>query len=378
MIIPVFRPTDEELLIHYLERKCKHLSLPCNVVFESQIYRVGDKRHGRFSPEMTRGQNVPSMFSQDDEGGVIGSKRTLCFRINNESGVIDEEGERKGHWIMHEYSLGDGKSPAGKGECLLCRIRRLDKDPKKSVMKAKNVEAGSVDDNVAVQKPAKRARTELVPEQRTDCDIAAEPETEVVLISEDLFVQEPGFMMSGDPNDLMFDLEEFKALLEGEKQGSYRHCDSAAPVRSDHIAVISNTKEQQEQQQGFLLARDAFGNISSTNQVVPSGLASESFVDDWMQYVSPELIGCVAENFSNTEILLSAELLPRYQESNRWYQESNRLLPPNFRFDATIEPSPICSVSNNMHVQLDPETISALKNMPWPNNCFPDMGMGVR
>ncbi|KAG5527885.1 hypothetical protein RHGRI_028722 [Rhododendron griersonianum] len=43
----------------------------------------------------------------------------------------------------------DGKSPAGKGEYLLCRIRRVDKYPKKSKRKAKNVEAGSVDDDVA-------------------------------------------------------------------------------------------------------------------------------------------------------------------------------------------------------------------------------------
>ncbi|KAI8534388.1 hypothetical protein RHMOL_Rhmol10G0085700 [Rhododendron molle] len=419
MIIPtgyVFGPTDEELLIHYLERKCKHLSLPCNVVFERQIYGVGDKApwqiftkddpwtdltvyvFTRLIKVTKNGERVARTagcgtwhgetgleYVRDDEGCVIGSKKTLCFRINNEPGVIDEEGERKGHWIMHEYSLGDGKSPAGKGEYVLCRIRRVDKDPKKSVRKAKNVEAGSVDDDVAVQKPAKRARTELVPEQKTYCDIAAEPETEVAPLSEDLFVQEPGFMMSGNPNDLMFDLEEFKALLEGEKQGSYRHCDSAAPVRSDHTTVISKTnfnlaakyfeepepevEEQQEQQQGFLLDRDAFGNISSTNQVVPSGLASESFVDDWMQYLSPELIGCVAENLSNMEILLSAELLPRYQESNR-------LLPPNSRFDATKEPSPICSVSNNMHVQLDHETIPVLKNMTWPNNCFPRHGYG--
>ncbi|KAF7143393.1 hypothetical protein RHSIM_Rhsim05G0100600 [Rhododendron simsii] len=36
-----------------------------------------------------------------------------------------------------------------------------------------------------------------------------------------------------------------------------------------------------------------------------------------------------------------------------------------------MEPSPICSVSSNMHVQQDPETIWLLKNMPWPENSVP-------
>ncbi|XP_058185607.1 uncharacterized protein LOC131302830 [Rhododendron vialii] len=484
MIIPtgyVFRPTDEELLIHYLDRKCKHLSLPCNVVFERQIYGVGDKAPWQiFTKDDPWTENTVYVYTRlikvtkngdrvartagcgtwhaetglecvtDDEGGVIGSKKTLCFRINNEPGVIDEEGERRGHWIMHEYSLGDGKSSAGKGEYVLCRIRRVDKDPKKSVSKAKNVEAGSVDDDVAVPKPAKRAyslegsksstgkgesvlckikrnasrftkksvrkaknvsvrnaknveagsvdddvvvrkppkraRTEFVPEQKLDCDIAAELETEVVPLSEDLFVQELDNMTGGDPN-LMFDLEEFVALLEEDRQGSYspRHCNSAAPVRSDHTTAISNPnfniaakyfeelEPVVEQQQGFPLDFDAFGNISSTTEVVPSGLASvpemaqppKSFDDEWNQYLSPKLIECWGENISNTEISVSAEVLPRYQESNRF-------LPPHSGFDATTEPpSLISSVSNNMHVQLEPETIEGLKNMSWSLDSFP-------
>ncbi|KAI8534390.1 hypothetical protein RHMOL_Rhmol10G0085900 [Rhododendron molle] len=475
MIIPtgyVFGPTDEELLIHYLERKCKHLSLPSNVVFERQIYGVGDKAPWQiFTKDDPWTENTVYVFTRlikvtkngervartagcgtwhgetgleyvkDDEGCVIGSKKTLCFRINNESGVIDEEGERKGHWIMHEYSLGDGKNPAGKGEYVLCRIRRVDKDPKKSVKKANNVEAGSVDDEVAVPKPAKRARKEyslegsksstgkgeyvLCKKKRNDsrftkksvrkaknveagsvdddvvvrkpakraraefeldCDIAAEQETEVVPLSEDLFVQEPGNMTGGDPN-LMFDLEEFVALLEEEKQGSYspRHCNSAAPVRSglrEARKLLSNPnfniaakyfeelEPVVEQQQGFPLDCDAFGNISSTTEVVPSGLASvpemaqppKSFEDEWNQYLSLE---CWGENLSNTELLVSAEGLPRYQESNRF-------LPPNSWFDATTEPpSLISSVSNNMHVQLDPETIEGLKNLSWSLDSFP-------
>ncbi|KAF7129171.1 hypothetical protein RHSIM_Rhsim10G0150600 [Rhododendron simsii] len=106
--------------IYYLDRKCKHLSLPCNVVFERQIYRVGDKAPWQIFTKDDPWTENTVYVSQDDEGGVIGSKKTLCFRINNESGVRDDEGERRGHWIMHEYSLEGSKSSTRKGEYVLC------------------------------------------------------------------------------------------------------------------------------------------------------------------------------------------------------------------------------------------------------------------
>lgn len=89
-----------------------------------------------------------------------------------------------------------------------------------------------------------------------------------------------------------------------------------------------------------------------------------------MEYLSPKLIDqCFPENPSNTEILLSVELFPRFEESNRF-------LLPKSGFYAIKEPWPVCSGSNNMHVELDPKTIEGLKNMSWPTNCFPQHGYG--
>ncbi|KAF7127419.1 hypothetical protein RHSIM_Rhsim11G0116300 [Rhododendron simsii] len=47
MSVPVgykFRPTDQELVIDYLRRKSKGAeALPCDVVFEREIYGTGNK-----------------------------------------------------------------------------------------------------------------------------------------------------------------------------------------------------------------------------------------------------------------------------------------------------------------------------------------------
>ncbi|KAG5554558.1 hypothetical protein RHGRI_012199 [Rhododendron griersonianum] len=45
----------------------------------------------------------------DNEGCVIGNKRTLCFEITDESGAMDKS-MNGGHWIMHEDSLPLGKA----------------------------------------------------------------------------------------------------------------------------------------------------------------------------------------------------------------------------------------------------------------------------
>ncbi|KAI8561193.1 hypothetical protein RHMOL_Rhmol04G0319100 [Rhododendron molle] len=65
---------------------------------------------------------------------------------------------------MHEYSLPDGNAMAGKGECVLCRIKRNDsRDTKLSPRKRKNAEAATTDhDDLAVPKPAKRIRTKCL------------------------------------------------------------------------------------------------------------------------------------------------------------------------------------------------------------------------
>ncbi|KAF7151030.1 hypothetical protein RHSIM_Rhsim02G0204400 [Rhododendron simsii] len=39
----LFRPTDQELLLKYLDKKCTNEALPCGVVIDCEIYGAGDK-----------------------------------------------------------------------------------------------------------------------------------------------------------------------------------------------------------------------------------------------------------------------------------------------------------------------------------------------
>ncbi|KAG5554566.1 hypothetical protein RHGRI_012207 [Rhododendron griersonianum] len=352
MTIPigyVFRPTDEELLVDYLEKKATGQPLPCDVVIEREMYGAGDKapwqiftdkdpweicktedNKGKVKTEGTiyvfttlikarknsdriaRKSRIARTAScgtwhgetaleqvLDDEGCVIGNKRTLCFEITDESGAMDKS-VNGGHWIMHEYSLPD------------------------------------------VAKPAKRVRTESV---QMECENVVAPETEVVPFSEELVVQDQSFVMSGNPNEFNFTLEDFDEALEylGEK-----------------VSV-----EEQQESLGFDYYYDDFGNISLTTEVDPSDLALASSVpvpiktseDYGQRCLNPSHIS--AQNLQNAENLCSVD------------QESDFFLAPITKFHSTTGPSPICSVSSNMHVQQDPETIWLLRNMPWPENSVP-------
>ncbi|KAI8561189.1 hypothetical protein RHMOL_Rhmol04G0318700 [Rhododendron molle] len=364
MTIPigyVFRPTDEELLEDYLEKKATGQPLPCDVVIEREMYGAGDKapwqvftdkdpweicktedNKGKVKTEGTiyvfttlikarkNGDRIAgksriartagcgtwhgeTALEQvlDDEGCVIGNKRTLCFEITDESGAKDKS-VNGGHWIMHEYSLPDGNAMAGKGEYVLCRIKRNDsRDTKISLRKRKNVEAATTDDDdLVVPKPAKRARTES--EFRNECN---------------------------------FPLEDFDEVLTylGEQVSA----------------------EEQKESLGFYYDYDDFSNISLTTEVDPSGLALASSVpvpietseNYGQRCLNPSHIS--AQNLQNAESLCSGD------------QESDFFLAPITKFHATTEPSPICSVSSNMDVQQNPETIWLLKNMPWPENSIP-------
>ncbi|KAG5554562.1 hypothetical protein RHGRI_012203 [Rhododendron griersonianum] len=390
MTIPigyVFRPTDEELLVDYLEKKATGQPLPCDVVIEREMYGAGDKapwqiftdkdpweicktedNKGKVKTEGTifvfttlikvrknsdriartagcgtwHGETALEQVL-DDEGCVIGNKRTLYFEITDKSGAMDKS-VNGGHWIMHEYSLPNGNAMAGKGEYVLCRIKRNDsRDTKISPRKRKNVEAATTDDDdLVVAKPAKRVRTESV---QMECENVVALETEVVPFSEELVVQDQSFVMSGNPNEFNFTLEDFDEALEylGEK-----------------VSV-----EEQQESLGFDYYYDDFGNISLTTEVDPSDLALASSVpvpiktseDYGQRCLNPSHIS--AQNLQNAENLCSVD------------QESDFFLAPITKFHSTTGPSPICSVSSNMHVQQDPETIWLLRNMPWPENSVP-------
>ncbi|KAF7126959.1 hypothetical protein RHSIM_Rhsim11G0116000 [Rhododendron simsii] len=269
MSVPVgyrFTPTDQELVIDYLRKKSKGAeALPCDVVFEREIYGTGnkapwqiftendpweegsvyvltklikargsDKRiartagcgswHGETGPEpIYDKQTGPDNKKTDPK--LIGYKRMLRFQITNELGAMDES-VGKGYWTMHEFSLPpDGNSTSStrkqspKREFVLCRIKRdgsrdtkIVKCTKKSTRKAENiVEAAATSDAdvIMVRKPAKRARKEeFEQEQKVEAQ-----ETEAVPYSRELSEAEK----EGN-HSWMLSAEEF---LEVERQGNY-------------------------------------------------------------------------------------------------------------------------------------------------------------
>ncbi|KAF7126751.1 hypothetical protein RHSIM_Rhsim11G0115800 [Rhododendron simsii] len=199
-----FRPTDQELVIESLGSKSNGKALPCDVIFEREIYgtenkalwqiftendpwtessvyvltklikaKGSDKRiartagcgswHGETGPEPIYDQQT-SLDDEQTDPKLIGYKRMLCFRTIDKSGAME-----KGRWIMQEFEQWP------KGEYVLCRIkRRYDskeytkifprnvKCTKKSTGRVENVEAAAASDaDVMVRKPAKRARREF-------------------------------------------------------------------------------------------------------------------------------------------------------------------------------------------------------------------------
>ncbi|XP_058203078.1 NAC domain-containing protein 2-like [Rhododendron vialii] len=322
-----FRPTDQELLLKYLENKCTNETLPCDIVIDREIYgdkapwqnftdedpweisKTKDKKTDLWKTEETASEEVRNGKS------AIGYKTTLYFEIAADEPIAMDGPVEKGHWIMQEYSLRDGNTDKSKGKYVLCRIKRFEsKYTKVSPRKRKNVEAATTNNDLVVSKPVKCVRTEVMQEKKMECDITTAPDTEVVPFSKDQqFVQDQSFLMSDDANELT--VEELEAIWEQEEQGSYSplHCDNSALVPLDSNTVTSNTNFHMptacldesvpvvEQQQGFGLDCNAFENISSTPK------------HDWVQYSNPSHIG--AQNLSNTEAWLSAELLPSDQES---------------------------------------------------------------
>ncbi|KAG5549219.1 hypothetical protein RHGRI_014543 [Rhododendron griersonianum] len=143
-----------------------------------------------------------------------------------------------------------------------------------------NEQVATTDDDVIVLKSNKRVRTELVEENKMDCDVVAAPETKVVPFSEELFEQEQRFTMSNDTNELI--VEELEAIWEQEEQDqSFIMSDGPNEFRLDDLdeglAYLNEAVSVVEQQEslGLDYEYDDFGNISLTT-VVPSGLALAS------------------------------------------------------------------------------------------------------
>ncbi|GLT69148.1 hypothetical protein SLA2020_413240 [Shorea laevis] len=129
-----FRPTEEELVFYYLHRKVNGEPLPPNVVTDCEIYcdkepwQIFDnnsnerfyvftklKRRSKARIERAvgcgtwKGQNKTEIMDGEKH---VGYKKLLVFEAKDAMAT-------NGHWIMHEFSLLEGKF----NDFVLCEIR---------------------------------------------------------------------------------------------------------------------------------------------------------------------------------------------------------------------------------------------------------------
>ncbi|KAF7145083.1 hypothetical protein RHSIM_Rhsim04G0211800 [Rhododendron simsii] len=321
MSVPVgykFTPTDQELVIDYLRKKSEGAeALPCDVVFEREIYGTGskapwqiftkndpwqegsiyvltklikatgsDKRTARTAGcGSWHGETGPARIL-DKKRRVIGYKRMLRFQIKNGSGAKDESGEG-GHWIMHEFSLygGNGTSTRNKqspkeSEYVLCRIKKKrydSKDTKKCPKRVKNVE---------VPKPAKRARTE---EFEQDQKVEA-PETEnIVPYSQELLEAGKEGHYSQMLSDVDADLEEIRPLLESEQLASFGLDFDASDSRTlswlppTPFSEEFSEAEEQENYSQMLFDMDVDLDFDALDPQALSGLAQTPLSEELLE-----------------------------------------------------------------------------------------------
>ncbi|GMH10394.1 hypothetical protein Nepgr_012235 [Nepenthes gracilis] len=142
-----FHPTDEELVIHYLCRKCAKLPIAVPIITEVDLYKFdpwqlpgmalyGEKEWYFFSP---RDRKYPNGSRPNRSAGTgywkatgadkmigkpkpLGIKKALVFYAGKAPKGV------KTNWIMHEYRLANADRSAGKranlrlDDWVLCRI----------------------------------------------------------------------------------------------------------------------------------------------------------------------------------------------------------------------------------------------------------------
>ncbi|XP_051117595.1 protein ATAF2-like [Andrographis paniculata] len=161
-----FHPTDEELMVHYLCRKCVGLPVAVPIIADLDIYKFdpwqlpdmslyGEKEWYFFSP---RGRKYPNGSRPNRAAGtgywkatgadkavgkpnVLGIKKSLVFYAGKAPKGV------KTNWIMHEYRLANVDRSAGKGnnsrldDWVLCRIYNKKGALEKANHKPNNVSA---------------------------------------------------------------------------------------------------------------------------------------------------------------------------------------------------------------------------------------------
>ncbi|KAL6498084.1 hypothetical protein OROGR_028481 [Orobanche gracilis] len=142
-----FHPTDEELVVHYLCRKCVGQRIAASVIAEVDLYKFdpwdlpemalyGEKEWYFFSPRERKypngsrpnraaGTGYWKATGADKQVGkpkTLGIKKSLVFYAGKAPMGV------KSNWIMHEYRLANVNRSAGKSnnrrldDWVLCRI----------------------------------------------------------------------------------------------------------------------------------------------------------------------------------------------------------------------------------------------------------------
>ncbi|XP_074294349.1 NAC domain-containing protein 83-like [Silene latifolia] len=143
-----FRPTDEELVVHYLKRKAMSLPLPASVIPELHAVNFdpwslpGDlkekryyfmKRKGnKFSKVMStsfgfwkvNNGKVKHIFSPGAQNDVVGIRKTWTFHLAKSSKSQVRGHSSKTRWVMHEFQLIDftKNETYQDGDWIVCRI----------------------------------------------------------------------------------------------------------------------------------------------------------------------------------------------------------------------------------------------------------------
>ncbi|XWS32601.1 hypothetical protein CRYUN_Cryun22dG0003800 [Craigia yunnanensis] len=118
-----FRPTDEELVVHYLKRKASSLPLPASVIPEFDVFQTdpwslpGDLKENRYFFSTGNGNDSNNKCKRVAGSGYwkpIGKEKPILASGSNQvvgmrKAFIFCEGKRsietKARWLLHQYRL---------------------------------------------------------------------------------------------------------------------------------------------------------------------------------------------------------------------------------------------------------------------------------
>ncbi|KAI8533374.1 hypothetical protein RHMOL_Rhmol10G0004200 [Rhododendron molle] len=156
-----FRPTDEELIVHYLTRKVQSIPFPAQVIPELNVFQTsplhlpGDSKEKRFFFWTRKGKGKWKKARGMTESGYwkpMGKeKHVVSYESNRAIGVkksfVFYEGKRprglRTQWVMHEYRLLGSQTRPNSGlqkfaremdDWVVCKIYQKKRTSKKNVV----------------------------------------------------------------------------------------------------------------------------------------------------------------------------------------------------------------------------------------------------